>query len=94
LTLQYNKSVLQFDGKHLIAASIGNIKSTAWFNGIYPHTLPLSVNTLNRAILKTFAGNEYDITVTNEPFKALEKGESLEEVQAKKVIFYRFNIFF
>lgn len=33
------------------------------------HSAPLSLNLLNRALLKENAGNDYDIIVTNKPFK-------------------------
>jgi hypothetical protein len=73
------------DENYLIAASLGNVKSTAWFNAKFPHSIPLSLHTLNRAILKNLAGDEYDMSLVNEPFSPRSDDETLEESRARKV---------
>jgi hypothetical protein len=38
----------------------------AWFNGDYIHSVPLALNTWNRALVKSFG--DYDIRIRNKPF--------------------------
>jgi hypothetical protein len=71
--------------KYIFAATIDIMKSTAWFNPRFSHSLPLSLNTLNRAILKQLAGVEHDIFLTNKPFWLRRKDESLNEAIARRV---------
>lgn len=54
--------------KNLIAAYFKDDEIIAWFNTQPYHIMPLVINTVNRAILKSIAGNSYDISVTNHPF--------------------------
>lgn len=44
----------------------GNV-ITVWFNNQAYHTVPLTVNLINNAILKGRLGDEYSITLTNKP---------------------------
>ncbi|XP_070500324.1 phospholipid-transporting ATPase ABCA3-like isoform X2 [Chironomus tepperi] len=53
---------------NLIAATFKTNSIIAWFNTQLYHTMPLTINTVNRAILKSVVGNDYDITVTNHPY--------------------------
>jgi ATP-binding cassette, subfamily A (ABC1), member 3 len=55
--------------KYLIGMSIEENQIDAWFNGEPLHTMPLTLNYINRAILKTLAGNDFDISLTNKPFE-------------------------
>jgi ATP-binding cassette, subfamily A (ABC1), member 3 len=59
-----SKSNLEF----LVGATIKENVVTAWFNGQPLHTMPLTINMINRAILKAFAGSQYDISLVNKPF--------------------------
>lgn len=47
----------------------------AWFNDEFYHSVPLTLNLLNRGILKNVAGKNYDIIVRSKPFHcdALDK---------------------
>lgn len=58
----------EVNNHYIVGASIFDNKITAWFNQEFLHTMPLSLNLVHRAILKSQKGNEYDITVTNHPF--------------------------
>jgi hypothetical protein len=70
---------------YIFAATIDQMKSTAWFNPQFYHSLPLSLNTLNRAILKQVAGVEHDMFLTNKPFWLRREDESLNEAKARRV---------
>lgn len=70
---------------YIIGATFNEVESTAWFNPKFDHSLPLSLNTLNRAILKKLAGDEYDIVVTSKPFWLRFGDETLEEAKARRV---------
>lgn len=87
--------------KYIIGATIGTIKSTAWFNSLFPHSMPLSLNTLNRAIVKQMVGPECDISVVNKPYflrnvnqTASETRASREERSSSSSIFPVFLLFF
>lgn len=56
------------NSKYLIGATIQKKIISAWFNGEFYHTMPLTLNTLHRAMLKQVKGNDYDIQLTNRPF--------------------------
>lgn len=73
---EYNKSLAVVNRKYLIGATFTDDKITAWFNGQPFHTIPLTLLTVNRALLKTFAGSEYDISLTNKPFIPFDSGSS------------------
>ncbi|CAO1389036.1 unnamed protein product [Diamesa tonsa] len=64
----YNESRMDVNSKYLIGATIETNVTTAWFNGEFYHTMPLTLNTLHRAMLKQAKGNDYDIQLTNRPF--------------------------
>lgn len=74
IIFQYNESVRTVNLEYLIGASIKENEITAWFNDQPYHTLPLTLNTLNRALLKQYAGNEFDIGITNKPYKLQVEG--------------------
>lgn len=46
--------------------------------------MPLTLNTLNRALLKKFAGDEYDIFLTNKPFWLRYENKTVEETRAER----------
>lgn len=69
--------------KHVIGATVGENESIAWFNARFPHSMPLTLNTLNRAILKNLAGEEYDMFVTNKPFWLKRENETASEAKAR-----------
>lgn len=52
----------------LVGVTIQAKQITAWFNGQPFHSISLTLNTVNRALLKNLAGNEFDISLTNKPF--------------------------
>jgi len=66
-----NTSLGTVNHDNLIALSIENDKIIAWFNTQPYHTMPLTINTVNRAILKSVAGSDYDISVNNQPYEKL-----------------------
>lgn len=63
-----NESLTNVNRKFIIAATIKSSGIVAWFNGQPYHSLPLTLSMINRAILKSLAGNDHDIHVTNKPF--------------------------
>ena len=71
--------------KFIFGATVDSVKSTAWFNVKFPHSLPLSLNTLNRAILNQLAGDDYNISITNKPFDLRMNNESLEDAKTRRV---------
>lgn len=73
LISQFNKSYSLVMEKYLIGATIEKVNAIAWFNGRFPHAMPLSLNTLNRAILKDMAGDECDIFVSTNPIDRREE---------------------
>lgn len=68
-----NRTYGKFFKKHLIGASFKSDSVTAWFNGQLYHTMPLSINQVSRAVVKSFKGDTYDITIFNQPFKPTSK---------------------
>lgn len=68
---------------YIVGASIGGSEATAWFNSRFPHSMPLSLNLLNRAIIKNLAGAEFDLTVTNKVYWLRGKNETIEEAHAR-----------
>lgn len=69
--------------KYVIGATLGENESIAWFNPKFPHSMPLTLNTLNRAILKNIAGDEFDILVINKPFWLRRENETAKEAKAR-----------
>lgn len=63
-----NNSLSNVNRKFIVAATIETGAIIAWFNGQPYHSLPLSLNLMNRAILKSMAGNEFDLHVSNKPY--------------------------
>ena len=71
-TFAFNKSkdsIATFNRKFLIGASMGTNLITAWFNGQPFHTMPLTLNMINRAVLRKFSGNDHDIQLINHPYE-------------------------
>lgn len=66
------KSLVTVNRQYLVGASFDTSGIVAWFNGQPFHTMPLALNTMNRAILKNIAGPDYDIAVVNKPYVFLE----------------------
>lgn len=69
---KYQKSQYRTNQENLIVATVKNDDIVAWFNTQPYHTMPLTVNTVNRAILKSVAGPDYDISVTNQPYDVMK----------------------
>lgn len=66
---KYNESFAEVSQMYLIGATFeGSQYVTAWFNSQPYHTMPLSLNFVNRAILKSVVGNEFDLAVVNQPY--------------------------
>ncbi|CAO1381209.1 unnamed protein product [Diamesa serratosioi] len=65
---QYKNSYYETNFKYLIGFTESTVGSTIWYNNEPFHALPLALNTFNRALLKQYAGSEYDVFVTNKPF--------------------------
>ena len=86
-----NESLGTVNHKNLIAATIKSGELTAWFNSQPYHTTPLTVNTINRAILKSIAGADYDISVTNEPYL---KDSYDSFVEKENIVFDLFTVYF
>lgn len=63
-----NESLASFNRRFMVGASFDTTSATAWFNGQHFHTMPLTLNLVNRALVKTMAGKDFDIDVTNKPF--------------------------
>ncbi|CAG9810455.1 unnamed protein product [Chironomus riparius] len=87
-----NESLGTVNHKNLIAATIKSGELTAWFNSQPYHTTPLTVNTINRAILKSIAGGDYDISVTNEPYIKKDSHDSFDSKE--NAVFDFFTVFF
>lgn len=68
----------EFTRKYLVGATFEAKTVTAWFNGQPYHTMPLTLNTVNRALLKAIKGDSYDISISNHPYKykSSEKDEA------------------
>ena len=64
-------SLATFNREFLIGASMGTNLITAWFNGQPYHTMPLTINMINRAVLRKFSGNDHDIQLINHPYDHL-----------------------
>ncbi|KAG5675808.1 hypothetical protein PVAND_005680 [Polypedilum vanderplanki] len=65
---KYNKSFSEVSQKYLVGATLSKDSIICWFNGQPYHTIPLTLNLINRAILKASVGNDYDLTVSNKPY--------------------------
>lgn len=83
-SFQFNESFMVMKEKYVIGTTLGHVKSTAWFNPLFEHSIPLTLNTLNRAILKELAGENYDIVVTNKPYKLRQENETSSEAQFRR----------
>ena len=80
--------------QYLIGVTINPNKITAWFNGQPYHTMPLTLNTINRALLKNSAGQDYDISLVNKPYvwsensETIKIGSGITEIVAPLIILY------
>lgn len=92
-----NKSFSTVMQQNLVGATLSNDTITAWFNSQPYHTIPLSLSLINRALLKSTVGNDYDITVYNKPYvmplKDSENHMAIYE-DPKNIIFALVTIFF
>lgn len=92
-----NESFSTVMQKYLVAVTLEKGSITAWFNSQPYHTIPLTISMINRAILKSIAGTEYDITVYNKPYSMpLNDSESHIAIfeDPKNIIFALIIIFF
>lgn len=76
-----NKSLATMTRKYLVGATLKTDGFEAWFNGEPLHTMPLTLNTINRAIIKNFMGNNHDILLTNKPFAKISHSDDGFSVQ-------------
>lgn len=60
--------ILNYGSNYVIGATFLKFEIIGWYNNEFFHSLPLSLNLINQAILKTFVGENYSITVTNKPY--------------------------
>lgn len=65
---KYEESFDEANSHYVVGLSMDDKKIVGWYNGEFFHSLPLSLNLINRAIVKANMGDDYDITVTNKPF--------------------------
>lgn len=81
----------EFTRKYLIGATFQKDTIIAWFNGQPYHTMPLTINTINRALLQSNNGTSYDISTSNYPYKAKltenEKKSENSQMQLSNTIF-------
>lgn len=92
-----NESLSTVNKEYMIGATIKQDSIIAWFNGQPYHTLPLTINTLNRALVKNSVGSDFDITVTNKPYVMPTKGnDNLRDLfeDPKNVIMALIILFF
>ncbi|CAO1393715.1 unnamed protein product [Diamesa tonsa] len=76
---QYKYSFHETKHKYLIGIAQDKYGTTIWYNDQSFHTLPLALNTFNRALLKHYAGSECDVLVTSKPFiESRKNNENLE----------------
>lgn len=77
---QYPKSYERVNKDYIFGTTFNKSvpEITGWFNDEAPHAAPLALNFVNRALVKEYAGQEYDISVTNKPFQ-YKKFESLDD---------------
>lgn len=59
--------------KFLIGITQSSHNATIWYNNEPFHSLPLALNTFNRALLRQYAGSEFDVFVTSKPFIGSKK---------------------
>lgn len=89
-----NESLPTVNQKYLIGATLKPDIITAWFNGQPFHTMPLTLNTINRALLKHFASKDHDISLVNKPFlwsddeDYVKIGQGISEIVAPLIILY------
>lgn len=68
-----NKSWKDFAFDYSMGASFGNSNSqtnntiTAWYNDEMVHISPIALNLVHMSVIQSIAGDEYRISVTNEP---------------------------
>lgn len=70
----------KFYKKYLIGGSFNSNSATAWFNGQSYHTMPLSLNEVYRAIVKSIKNDSYDISVYNQPLMPHLGSDSFGEI--------------
>ncbi|CAO1409831.1 unnamed protein product [Diamesa hyperborea] len=75
---QYENSFHETKYKYLIGIAQNRYGTTIWYNEQPFHTLPLALNTFNRALLKHYAGSECDVLVTSKPF--IESRKKIENM--------------
>jgi hypothetical protein len=95
---QYKKSFHDVFFHYVTGVTFSNITNgiTGWYNGDFYHSKPLTLNLLNRAILKSAAGEDYDIIVTNKPYiyKKAKQDSTLDIFHQIKSIIFIFTVAF
>lgn len=64
---QAKEKISPFTQKYIIGAIFGEDRITAYFNNQPYHGPPLALSMVHNAILKSYMGESYGITVTNHP---------------------------
>lgn len=93
----YNESFGTVSQEILVGATFSQNSIVGWFNGQPFHTIPLTINLINRAILKQSIGKDYDISVANKPYN-LPTSDSASHMEiygdAVNLIFALITVFF
>lgn len=64
---KYRESMSNVNLNYMVGTTFATDAITVWFNNQAYHTVPLTVNLINNAILKATLGGEYSITLSNKP---------------------------
>lgn len=67
LDLTNENTAQTINSKYLIGSTFEDSESIAWFNGYPFHAAPLSLNLIHNAIIRTYLGENYSISVINKP---------------------------
>lgn len=75
---------------YALGATFTQSKIVGWFNFEYSHAVPLTLNLVNQAILKTLAGSDYSLSVSNHPY--LSRKSSLFHGLDSFIVFLLVNV--
>ena len=64
---KYRESMSNVNLNYMVGTTFATDAITVWFNNQAFHTVPLTVNLINNAILKATLGSEFSITLSNKP---------------------------
>jgi ATP-binding cassette, subfamily A (ABC1), member 3 len=89
-----NESIGILNREFLIGTVFSNDEIIAWFNTNPFHTLPLTINVANRALLKTLAGDKYDIEANIEVYDPVLDDDVFTVFSAKSKFYNFFTVIF